>query len=96
MNCVSCHNVHDEKYYPNCGEKSGIQRITLRSMIEDTFSSITNMDRGFLYNLKTLTLNPKKITLLMPHHPTGAALPVFLHSQKSNIVASNSSRTKAP
>lgn len=62
MNCVSCNNEHDENYCPNCGEKNGVKRITMVSMIADTFSSVTNMDKGFLFNLKTLVLNPQKIT----------------------------------
>ncbi len=61
MNCVSCNHVHEEKYCPNCGEKSGVKRITLTTMTADVFSSVTNMDRGFLYNLKTLTLAPQKV-----------------------------------
>ena len=37
-------------------------KITFTSIIEDAFSSITNMDKGFLYNIKKLILNPQKIT----------------------------------
>lgn len=51
-----------KKFCPNCGEKAEVKRITLGSMISDVFSTVTNMDKGFLYNLKNLTLNPQKIT----------------------------------
>ena len=61
MICVSCNNEHNDKYCPNCGEKNGIKKITLASIIEDTFSSVTNMDRGFLYNIKALILKPQKL-----------------------------------
>ena len=63
MNCISCNFEHNEKYCPNCGEKSGTKKITFTSIIEDAFSSITNMDKGFLFNIKTLILNPQKITI---------------------------------
>jgi len=63
MICTSCNNVHDENYCPNCGEKKGIKKITLASTMEDAFSSISNMDKGLLFNLKTLTLRPQKITV---------------------------------
>ncbi len=62
MNCISCNYEHDEKFCPNCGEKNGIKKITLPSIMEDTFVSVTDMDKGFLFNLKALILNPKKIT----------------------------------
>ena len=63
MNCINCNLEHYEKYCPNCGEKKETKKITLTSIIEDTFSSITNMDKGFLFNIKTLIINPQKITI---------------------------------
>ena len=63
MNCISCKFEHNEKYCPNCGERNGIKKITLNSIVEDAFSSITNMDKGFLFNLKALILHPRKITI---------------------------------
>ncbi len=63
MNCISCNNNHDEVFCPNCGEKGEVKRITFSSMLADVFSTVTNMDKGFLYNLKTLTLNPQKIVV---------------------------------
>ncbi|MEM5564215.1 DUF3667 domain-containing protein [Psychroserpens sp. AS72] len=62
MTCISCNHNHDENYCPNCGERNGIKKITFNSIIEDAFSTITNMDKGFLFNLKALFLNPREIT----------------------------------
>ena len=59
--CPSCGFEHSEKFCPNCGEKGKIRRITLRSVATEAFSTLINMDKGFLYNLKELTLNPKKL-----------------------------------
>ena len=61
MKCISCDFEHNENFCPNCGEKSGTKKITFASIFEDAFSSITNMDRGFLFNLKSLILNPQKV-----------------------------------
>lgn len=63
MNCINCNYEHNEKYCPNCGERKGTKKTTLSSIVEDSFSSITNMDRGFLFNIKALFLHPKKITI---------------------------------
>lgn len=61
MNCISCNFSHQEKFCPNCGEKNGVKKISFKSLSTDTLSSITNMDKGFLYNVKALTLQPRKI-----------------------------------
>lgn len=61
MICISCKYQHDEKFCPNCGEHSAVKKITFSSILKDTFSTITNMDKGFLFNLKKLTTNPHEI-----------------------------------
>ena len=63
MHCITCNHEHEENYCPNCGEKNGVKKISLSSIFEDAFSTITNMDKGFLFNIKNLIVNPKKITL---------------------------------
>lgn len=63
MKCISCNYEHEENFCPNCGEKSNVDKITFTSMLRSTFLSITNMDKGFLYNLKHLTLNPRNTIL---------------------------------
>lgn len=60
MKCINCNNDHAEKFCPNCGEKARIKRITFSSIINSAFSTVTNMDKGFLYNLKNLTLSPQQ------------------------------------
>ena len=54
MICLSCDNDHNENFCPDCGEKSGVKKITFSSTIEDALSGLINMDRGFLFNLKSL------------------------------------------
>ena len=62
MVCISCKNEHSSDFCPNCGEKSNTRKITFRSISEDTFSTITAMDRGVLYNVKNLILRPQEFT----------------------------------
>lgn len=61
MKCISCSNEHNEKFCPNCGQKSKVPIITFDSIFKDVFSTITNMDKGFLFNVKNLFLSPDKI-----------------------------------
>lgn len=61
MVCISCKTEHSENFCPHCGEKAGIKKITLRSIVGNAFSTFTNMDKGFLYNIKMLSIKPKTI-----------------------------------
>ncbi len=61
MICIACENEHQENFCPNCGERAGVPKITFQSMFAEALSTITNMDKGFLLNMKYLTLNPKQL-----------------------------------
>lgn len=61
MICIACENEHQENFCPNCGERAGIPKITFKSMFAEAFKTVTNMDKGFLLNLKYLTLSPKQL-----------------------------------
>lgn len=57
--CISCDYEHPERYCPNCGEISNLRKITFKAVFVEAFSTFTNMDKGFLYNLRGLTFNPQ-------------------------------------
>lgn len=63
MICISCHHQHSEKFCPNCGERSVVNKITFGSVTKEGFLAITNMDKGFLFNVKALTLNPRELII---------------------------------
>ena len=62
MKCISCDFEHQENYCSNCGEYRETKKLSLTSILADALSTITNMDKGFLFNFKTLILNPRRIT----------------------------------
>jgi len=62
MKCVSCNRDHEEKFCPNCGERAGVKQITFSSIVEDSFTTLTDMDKGFLFNIKALITKPGKLT----------------------------------
>jgi hypothetical protein len=61
MICISCQHEHNDNYCLNCGEKNGVKKITFSTVIEDALSTVTNMDKGFLFNIKSLLCRPQKI-----------------------------------
>ena len=61
MVCISCEKEHNFNFCPNCGERAETRKISFSSTLEDTFATLSSMDRGFLYNLKVLVLQPQKI-----------------------------------
>lgn len=62
MICIGCTYEHRNNFCSNCREKNGIKKLSFLSIIQDGFLTITNMDKGFLFNLKALVLEPKKLT----------------------------------
>ena len=60
MTCINCQHEHDGRFCPNCGERTAVPNITFRSIFNEGLSTLTNMDKGFLFNVKNLVLNPKK------------------------------------
>jgi len=61
MTCINCNNEHYEKFCPNCGEKSTVSRITFASIFNAALATVTNMDKGFLFNVKNLFLRPNEV-----------------------------------
>lgn len=59
MSCVNCNKDFEGNFCPTCGEKKYVSRITFTSIVNSFFSGFLNMDKGFLFNLKNLTLYPK-------------------------------------
>ena len=60
MNCLNCHTEVTSNFCPNCGQKTSTQRITFRSFSQNLASDVIDTDKGILFNLKNLTLNPGK------------------------------------
>lgn len=60
MACINCKKDFEGKFCPDCGEKKDIERITFLSVFTTALEGITQMDKGFLFNLKHLTLKPKE------------------------------------
>lgn len=63
MICISCHTEHHENFCPNCGERAGVKKISFRSTMEDAFATLTDMDKGFLFNIKAMVVNPQKLII---------------------------------
>jgi hypothetical protein len=61
MTCINCNNEHESKHCPDCGERAEVLQITFSSLLNSGVSTITNMDKGFLYNLKSLFKEPRKL-----------------------------------
>ena len=63
MSCINCKHDFEGLFCPTCGEKQEIPRITFGSTISSIYSGFLDMDKGFLYNLKNLTIAPKDTIL---------------------------------
>ncbi|MEN0005800.1 MAG: DUF3667 domain-containing protein [Bacteroidota bacterium] len=60
LRCLNCDNIIEENFCPKCGQKASTKRITIQGLITSVINSLSNIDKGFLFNLKHLTLTPRK------------------------------------
>lgn len=56
--CRACGNAGTGKFCCQCGQKYGVERITLKGLVEELFRLLTNLDRGIGYTIKRLILAP--------------------------------------
>ena len=63
MPCINCNIEFEGDFCPSCGEKKNVDRITFFSITESVFTGLLDMDKGFLFNLKNITLKPRTTIL---------------------------------
>jgi len=60
MQCINCRHEHEHPFCPQCGEKVAVPKITFNTIFYSAFSTISNMDKGFLLNVRKLLFSPKR------------------------------------
>lgn len=61
ITCLNCGYVHQERYCPQCGQRSNIKRFNWAGVFENMTKGILNTDRGFLFTIKELFIRPGKV-----------------------------------
>lgn len=61
MNCKNCNNQVNQNYCPNCGQPANLKRIDGHYIIHE-IEHVLHFDRGILYTIKELCVNPGKTT----------------------------------
>ncbi len=56
--CLNCATPLTAAYCPECGQRADTERITSKRLWQQIFEAFTDLDRGFLYTLKVLTIAP--------------------------------------
>jgi len=60
MKCLNCGNEATDNYCAHCGQPTSTGKITFSSILTGLLSSVTDVERGLLYNIKNLTIAPRK------------------------------------
>lgn len=63
MKCLNCNTAYQGKYCSQCGQKANTAPISFKAIIGNILSGVMNINRGFLYNLKYITLAPRDTIL---------------------------------
>lgn len=58
MNCKNCGNSIGEKFCSYCGQRTSVSAINFRALRDEFQNNIFQINRGFLFTIKELTLRP--------------------------------------
>ncbi len=58
MECKNCGNIANGFYCPHCAQKTKVDRITFRSLLEEISDTVFQINKGFLYTIKELFVRP--------------------------------------
>jgi hypothetical protein len=56
--CLECGAKVTSKYCSECGQKTAVERITFSGLFQSAATTLSNLDKGILFNLKHLTIAP--------------------------------------
>jgi hypothetical protein len=62
--CINCGSDSSSKFCPDCGQRTGVKRITLREGWNDFWARIYGFDGMFASTLRDLTIRPGKASQL--------------------------------
>ncbi|MFY0481356.1 DUF3667 domain-containing protein [Flavobacterium sp. PLA-1-15] len=64
IKCLNCNTPVDNKFCPNCGQKTDTHRITLKHFLfHDIVHGVWHMEKGILFTLKQALIRPGKASL---------------------------------
>ena len=72
MICKNCEQNFYGNYCNNCGQKSNVRKIDFKYLVNEIPDSIFQINRGFLFTLKELFINP------------GHSIRAFLEGKRKN------------
>lgn len=58
MTCKNCGHIVSDNYCSMCGQSTRVGRITFKNVLSQITESIFQINHGFLFTLKNLTLKP--------------------------------------
>ncbi len=58
MKCKNCDSDFEGKYCSNCGQKDFDSSFTVKQILRSAADSIFDIERGFLFTMKALIINP--------------------------------------
>jgi hypothetical protein len=61
MNCKNCEAPLEGPFCSACGQKVITERMTVKRMFREVFSTLTNLDRGFLHTIQQLFVAPDRV-----------------------------------
>lgn len=57
MNCKNCNTIINSKFCPDCGQPASLKTIDGKYIIHE-IEHVVHFERGILYTIRELTINP--------------------------------------
>lgn len=61
--CKNCEATFEGNFCPNCSQKAGTHRFTLKHFAHEFFHALTHTDKGILFLIKELSFRPGKVAI---------------------------------
>lgn len=59
--CKNCHHEFEGNFCPQCGQRVITKRLTIGIALSNFISTFFNLERGFIYTIKMMFVNPSQV-----------------------------------
>ncbi|MDB5198639.1 MAG: hypothetical protein JWO92_602 [Chitinophagaceae bacterium] len=56
--CLNCGNNFNGNFCPKCGQKAGVERLSVAGLISETIHSLTHYEKGFFHTIWHFLVKP--------------------------------------
>ena len=63
VTCKNCETIFEGNFCPNCSQKAGTHRFSVKHIVHEAFHAFTHTDKGIFFLIKEMLKRPGKVAL---------------------------------